>query len=143
MKNIKIVILLSTLAMVACDEKMKEDKITYPETLKGNVVDNYFGKDIADPYRWLEDDRSEETKNWVIVENKVTNNYLSKIPFRDKIYNRLQKLWNYEKSSTPEVHGNFTYFYKNDGLQSQDVIYRKNSKGNEEVFLNPNTLFEN
>ncbi len=140
MKSKVLIIALSTLGMAACNNDMKENKIQYPETHKGDVVDNYFGTEVADPYRWLEDDRSEETKKWVIAENKVTNDYLSKIPFRDKIHNRLEKLWNYEKVSTPRVHGDYIYYYKNDGLQSQYVVYRKDAKGNEEVFLDPNTF---
>ena len=140
MKSKVLIIALSTLGMAACNNDMKEAKIQYPETHKGDVVDNYFGTEVADPYRWLEDDRSEETNKWVVAENKVTNDYLSKIPFRDKIHNRLEKLWNYEKVSTPRVHGDYIYYYKNDGLQSQYVVYRKDTKGNEEVFLDPNTF---
>ena len=135
-----IIIVLSVIGFTACKNNMEENKIDYPVTKKGEVVDNYFGKDVPDPYRWLEDDRSEETKKWVVAENKVTNNYLSKIPFRDKIHDRLQKLWNYEKVSTPEIHGDYSYYYKNDGLQSHSVLYRKNSEGKEEVFLDPNNF---
>jgi len=140
MKNKYVLIALSMLGLASCNNDMKETKIQYPETHKGDVVDKYFGKEVADPYRWLEDDRSTETKNWVIAENKVTNEYLSKIPFRKKIHDRLEKLWNYEKVSTPSVHGDYTYFYKNDGLQSQSVVYRKDKDGKEEVFLDPNTF---
>jgi len=131
---------LSIIGFTSCNNNMEESKINYPETYKGNVVDTYFGTEVADPYRWLEDDRSTETKDWVIAENKVTNDFLSKIPFRDKIYNRLEKLWNYEKVSSPSVHGDYTYFYKNDGLQSQSVVYRKDESGKEEIFLDPNTF---
>ncbi|MCK5780946.1 MAG: S9 family peptidase, partial [Flavobacteriales bacterium] len=133
-------IALSIIGFASCNNNMEESKINYPETYKGDVVDTYFGTEVADPYRWLEDDRSAETKDWVIAENEVTNNYLSKIPFRDKIYNRLEKLWNYEKVSSPSVHGDYIYFYKNDGLQSQFVVYRKDASGKEEVFLDPNTF---
>ena len=135
-------ITLSIFGLAACNNNMEESKISYPETHKEDVVDTYFGREVADPYRWLEDDRSTETKDWVVAENKVTNDYLSKIPFRDKIYNRLEQLWNYEKVSSPSIHGDYTYFYKNDGLQSQSVVYRKDAIGNEEVFLDPNTFSE-
>ena len=75
--------------------------LSYPETARGEVIDNYFGSSVADPYRWLEDDRSEKTKNWVERQNAVTFSYLDKIPYRDKIKDRLLKIWNYEKVSSP------------------------------------------
>ena len=119
----------------------------YPETKKVEQKDVYFGKEVIDPYRWLEDDRSEETKKWVIDQNKVTNEYLSKIPYRDDIKKRLTKYWNYEKYSAPFKKGDYTYFYKNNGLQNQSVLYRQLDNGqppvaNEtaEVFLDPNTF---
>jgi prolyl oligopeptidase len=140
MKRKLAIVVLSTLGLIACNDNMKESKIQYPNTVKGEVVDNYFGVDVPDPYRWLEDDRSVETKEWVVAENKVTSDYLSKIPFRDKIHSRLEKLWNYEKVSTPDVHGDYTYYFKNDGLQNQQVLYRKDAKGTEEIFLDPNTF---
>ncbi|ALO33333.1 prolyl endopeptidase [Colwellia sp. MT41] len=117
-------------------------KISYPVTLKGDVVDNYFGTDVADPYRWLEDDRSEETSAWVKAENKVTFDYLAKIPYRDQLKSRLAELWNYEKVGAPFKEGNYTYFYKNDGLQNQYVVYRQKDGGTAEVFLDPNTFSE-
>lgn len=114
--------------------------IKYPVTRKGDVVDTYFGTKIPDPYRWLEDDRSEETAAWVKAENEVTFNYLSQIPFRAAIHARLEKLWNYERISAPFNEGDFTYYYRNNGLQNQSVLYRKGKDGKEEVFLDPNTL---
>lgn len=110
----------------------------YPETRKGNTVDTFFGKQVADPYRWLEDDMSEDTKDWVQKENELTNSYLGQIPFRDNIKKRLTELWNYEKFSAPFKEGEYTYFYKNDGLQNQSVLYRQKAAGVPEVFLNPN-----
>src|SRR6185312_6619980 len=110
----------------------------YPETRKTNQTDDYFGTKVADPYRWLEDDRSEETKNWVIAQNKVTSAYLAQIPFRDAIKKRLTELWNYEKYSAPFKEGDYTYFYKNDGLQNQSVLYRQKGEQQPEVFLDPN-----
>ncbi len=117
---------------------MNIQPLSYPKTAKGTVADPYFGTEVADPYRWLEDDQSPETKAWVMEENKVTNNYLEQIPFRDAIRQKLEKLWNYEKYSAPFKEGKYTYFYKNDGLQSQAVLYRQSDPGEPEVFLDPN-----
>jgi len=114
--------------------------MTYPKTNKIDVSDTYFGTIIKDPYRWLEDDRSAETKSWVEAENLVTQNYLNRIPFRPAIKSRLETLWNYEKYTAPFKEGDYTYFYKNDGLQNQYVLYRQNNKGKPEVFLDPNTF---
>mgnify|MGYP000628013444 CR=1 FL=1 len=116
--------------------------IMYPETKKGTVSDTYFGTDVADPYRWLEDDRSEETGAWVKAENKVTFDYLAQIPYRDQLKERLGELWNYEKVGSPFKEGKYTYFYKNDGLQNQYVVYRQLDNGEAEVFLDPNTFSE-
>ena len=112
----------------------------YPQTKKGNTIDNYFGTNVPDPYRWLEDDRSAETEAWVISENKVTFNYLDKIPFRDDFKKRLTKLWNYEKYTAPYKRGNYYYYYKNDGLQNQYVLYRQKDNEEAEIFLNPNNF---
>ena len=114
--------------------------IHYPETKKGETVDQYFDAKVADPYRWLEDDRSAETAAWVKAENEVTYGYLNQIPFRDALKNRMEKLWNYEKIGSPSKEGNFTYYSKNNGLQNQSVMYRKDAAGKEEVFLDPNTF---
>src|SRR5690606_14326250 len=102
--------------------------------------DTYFGSEVSDPYRWLEDDRSPETENWVKDQNKTTFNYLDKIPFREDLKKRLEKLWNYEKLGSPFKEGNYTYFYKNDGLQNQYVVYRKKDNGETEIFLDPNSF---
>src|SRR5690554_926647 len=113
----------------------------YPQTQKGEVVDDYFGTTVEDPYRWLEDDMGDDTKAWVTAQNEVTDNYLGQIPYRDAIKNRLKTLWNYEKYSAPFKEGEYTYFYKNDGLQNQSVLYRqKGEDGEVEVFLDPNTF---
>ncbi len=111
----------------------------YPETRKAAVQDNYFGTTIADPYRWLEDDNSEETKNWVTSQNQVTNEYLAQIPLREKVRARLSVMWNYPKYGSPRQEGDYYYFTKNDGLQNQSVWYRqKGLTGTPEVFLDPN-----
>jgi len=115
-------------------------QIKYPETKKGETVDVYFDTKVSDPYRWLEDDKSPETEAWVKAQNEVTYGYLNKIPFRDALKARMEKLWNYEKISAPFKEGKFTYYYKNNGLQNQSVVYRKDQNGKEEVFLDPNTF---
>lgn len=121
--------------------KAQTSTLTYPETKKVDVSDNYFGTIVKDPYRWLENDRSEETEAWVEAQNKVTFGYLKAIPFRDEIEDRLTELWNYERVGSPAKHGDYIYFAKNDGLQNQYVIYRKKSEKDEpEVFLDPNTF---
>jgi len=115
-------------------------EIKYPETKKSEHTDTYFGTKVNDPYRWLEDDRSAETGAWVKAQNNVTYGYLKQIPFRDAIKARMEKLWNYEKISAPFKEGNYTYYYKNNGLQNQSVLYRKDASGKEEIFLDPNTF---
>lgn len=120
--------------------------IEYPDTRKDSAVaDTYFGTVVKDPYRWLEDDRSEETAQWVKAQNKVTFNYLEQIPYRDELKEKLTQLWDYPKVGAPIIRGEYTYFYKNDGLQNQYVWYRyKNGDAPEtaEVFLDPNTFSE-
>lgn len=121
-------------------QNQKAEAITYPLTKKTETIDTYFGTKVNDPYRWLEDDKSAETASWVKAENTVTFDYLSKIPFRKSIKERMEKLWNYEKFSAPFKEGNYTYFYKNNGLQNQSVLYRTDKSGKEELFLDPNTF---
>lgn len=113
----------------------------YPVTKEINVTDNYFGTPVVDPYRWLEDDRSEETKAWVIAQNNCTNAFFDQIPFRNAIKEKLLKLMDYEKFSQPFREGRYTYFYKNTGLQNQSVLYRQlEGTETEELFLDPNTF---
>ena len=131
------------LLLVACNQtpnNANSEKMTYPQTRMDNTVDTYFGTQIADPYRWLEDDRSAETAEWVKQQNNFTFGYLSKIPYRQAIKEKLEKLWNYEKIGAPFTEGDYTYYYKNNGLQNQSVLYRKDKDGKEEVFLDPNTF---
>lgn len=106
------------------------------------MIDSYFETDIQDPYRWLEDDLSEETMNWVSNQNKTTFNYLNSIPYKRNIKKRLEKIWNYEKRTSPFNEGDYTYYYKNNGLQNQYVVYRKKDSEDEEVFLDPNSFSE-
>ena len=120
-----------------------EKKLDYPMTKKGSVVDTYFGTDIADPYRWLEDDRSDETAAWVSAQNSVTSSYLAQIPYRDTLEQRLTDILNYKKVGAPFSEGVYTYFYKNDGLQDQYVVYRYKTgeaQSSAAVFLDPNTF---
>lgn len=122
-------------------EAQKETiEVNYPKTNKVDSTDTYFGTEVKDSYRWLEDDRSAGTEAWVKAENKVTFGYLEKIPFREALKKRLEKLWNYEKLGSPFKEGDYTYFYKNDGLQDQYVVYRQKNKEDTEVFLDPNTF---
>ncbi len=139
MKKIILVMAVTTSIASFC-QNQKMETLTYPETKKTATVDTYFGTEVNDPYRWLEDDKSAETAAWVKEENKVTFDYLTKIPFRNKIKERMEKLWNYEKISAPFKEGGYTYFYKNNGLQNQSVLYRTDKSGKEEVFLDPNTF---
>jgi len=144
----KILFPFIALAFIACNDSKenqetaeKDMALTYPETKKVDTVNTYFGTEVKDPYRWLEDDRSEETEAWVKAENEVTFDYLSKIPYRDTLKNRLSALWNYEKVGAPYKEGDYTYFSKNDGLQNQYVIYRYKTgedPATASVFLDPN-----
>lgn len=145
----KLSLILVTLSFVACDvgkviESNPEIVMKpYPKTEKIDQKDVFFGTTVDDPYRWLEDDLAQNTKQWVTAQNEVTQNYLGQIPFRAAIQKRLEGLWNYEKETAPFVEGAYTYFYKNDGLQNQYVLYRKKGDtGQEEVFLDPNKFSE-
>ena len=118
-----------------------EAQLKYPITKKVDQTDDYFGTKVADPYRWLEDDKSAETKEWVTAENIVTQAYLAKIPYRKNFQNAIEKVFNYPKYSAPFRKGEWFYFYKNDGLQNQNVLYRqKGLNGAVEEVLDPNKL---
>ncbi len=154
MKHIAIISLV-TLAIMGCSESNQsvdnkaanqpsvtasQSSINYPETKKVDVVDDYFGTKVADPYRWLEDDRSPETAEWVKQQNQVTFNYLKQIPYRETIKKTLAEKWNYEKEGAPFKEGDYYYFYKNNGLQNQYVVYqyKAGQKDQARVFLDPN-----
>ena len=146
MKKFCFFLVLPTL-MLACTEQKSSETIAkvsnYPETEKVDTVDTYFGVQVKDPYRWLEDDLSEATASWVGSQNEVTFGYLNQIPFRDNIKTRLEELWDYEKLYAPVKHGDYYYFYKNDGLQNQNVFYRtKNLDEEASVFIDPNKFSE-
>ena len=141
MKHLLFFVILGLVAL-SCNKTDKKPlplmKVNYPETKSIDHTDNYFDSIVPDPYRWLEDDRSTETGEWVKSQNEVSFDYLNKIPFRGAIRERLAKLWDYEKYSAPFKEGDYTYFYKNDGLQNQYVLYRQKGENTPEVFLNPN-----
>jgi prolyl oligopeptidase len=141
MKHLLFFVTLGLVAL-SCNKSEKKPlplmKVNYPETKTIDHTDNYFDSIVPDPYRWLEDDRSTETGEWVKSQNEVSFDYLNKIPFRGAIRERLAKLWDYEKYSAPFKEGDYTYFYKNDGLQNQYVLYRQKGENTPEVFLNPN-----
>jgi prolyl oligopeptidase len=116
-------------------------RLQYPQTRKTDQVDTYFGVRVADPYRWLEDDNSAETAQWVEAENKVTFGYLEKIPYRQQVKQRLENLFNYPKYTAPFHRADTYFFYKNDGLQNQSVLYiQKGLDGRPEVLIDPNKL---
>lgn len=130
------------IALVSCasNSGVKKSNMNYPSTKTVEHTDVYFGTEVKDPYRWLEDDRSAETKQWVKEQSEFTEKYLAKIPFREQMRKELRAIWNYEKVSAPFKEGKYEYFYKNNGLQPQAVLYRKSADGKTEVFLDPNTM---
>ncbi len=147
-----ITLTVLSLHLTSCMEKeslsqMKTDKeviqVDYPKTYQDtSVVEDYHGTQVADPYRWLEDDNSEETAAWVGEQNEVTQSYLKKIPFREDVEKRLTKLWDYEKFGTPFKEAGKYYYYKNDGLQNHYVLYRQVEDGDDEVIIDPNKFSE-
>ena len=135
------------LLLISCVREPERENVAleYPNTKKVDVSNTYFGTQVSDPYRWLEDDTSKETADWVKSQNKITFNYLDRIPFRKALKKRLTDIWNYEKAGAPFIEGNYTYFYKNDGLQNQYVVYRYENETDPDtavVFLNPNSFKE-
>ncbi|MEG1621867.1 MAG: prolyl oligopeptidase family serine peptidase [Alistipes sp.] len=134
---------LAAFTFMSCDNTLKIKHMPYPDAPRSEVVDDYFGTQVPDPYRWLEDDNSAETAAWVTAENAVTQNYLEQIPFRNAIKERLTELWDYPKESAPAKHGDYNYYYYNDGLQNQSILYRVPVAGGDPtVFLDPNKLSE-
>jgi len=149
--NRSLLLMFSSAIIISCGknktsqpnkDSFAQIKVQYPKTMKDTtVVDNYFGTKISDPYRWLENDTSDQTKEWVEAENKVTFGYLAQISFRDKIKTRLTEIWNYPKYSTPFKEGGYYFYYKNDGLQNQSVLYfHKDLNEDPKVLIDPNKL---
>ncbi len=138
----KVVLIVSVIlffGMVSCNQK--KSVMNYPKTKQVEQEDEYFGVKVKDPYRWLEDDHAEDTKDWVKAQNKVTADFLNKIPYRNKIKDRLTEVWNYPKTSAPFKKKGHYFMYKNSGLQNQSVIYiMKDLEDEGKVFLDPNTL---
>lgn len=141
-KTIFCILISSIIAMFSsCHQKNKIEPVQYPETKKCDTVDHYFGTAVPDPYRWLEDDYSEETANWVKAQNAVTQKFLSQIPYREQMKKHLKEIMNYPKEGAPWKKGDRYFFYRNDGLQNQSVLYYKNSLDGEAVeLLDPNKL---
>ncbi len=138
--------IMGTMLAASCNNGNKstevvQEKLSYPSTKKVDQTDDYHGTKVADPYRWLEYDTAQDVKEWVEAQNKVTFGYLEKIPFRNKIKERLTDIFNYPKYSSPFRAGEYYFFSKNDGLQNQSVIYyQKGIDGKPEVFLDPNKM---
>jgi prolyl oligopeptidase len=135
---IKLASIAIVMTILASCTGRSDNKLVYPQTKKGNVVDTIFSTAVSDPYRWLEDDMSAETAEWVKEQNLVTFSYLEQIPYREEIKQRLSSMWNYEKYTAPSKEGDYIYFSKNDGLQNQYVVYRQKEGQEPEVFLDPN-----
>ncbi|MEL6670706.1 MAG: prolyl oligopeptidase family serine peptidase [Bacteroidota bacterium] len=136
---------LACVLLLACQQQSTTSptNLPYPETATVDTVDTYFGHEVADPYRWLEDDQSAETADWVKAQNGVTQDYLTQLPFREKIAERLEALENYEKVSAPYKEGDYWYYSQNSGLQNQSIMYRKKDlEGEGTLFFDPNTLSE-
>lgn len=141
MKNNPVLIISVLMVGFACSPKQEKPLLTYPETKKVDTVDVYFGTEVPDPYRWLENDTAKATADWVAAQNEVTFRYLNSIPFKKAIRNRLDELQNYERISAPQKYGEYYYYSRNTGLQNHNVQYRrKGENGAEEVFLDPNTF---
>ena len=142
----KLAIILISISLLSCEQLSMNDnnnlESIYPMTKKVNTSDLYFSKEIQDPYRWLEDDLDEETKSWIEDQNLFTDKYFKSLGFKKQIKEGLKQIWDYEKFSSPFREGNYFYFFKNSGLQNQSVLYRKDSQGVEEVFLDPNSFSE-
>lgn len=131
----------AALLFANCKPKMKITTLPYPDAQKDSTVDDYFGTKVADPYRWMEDDNAQQTADWVAAENTVTRDYLDRIPYRAALKERLTRLWNYPKYGVPSKEGDYYFFFENDGLQNQSILYRqKGPDAPAEVFLDPNTL---
>lgn len=142
MNRLSVMMMLTVLFSLSYYAKA-QDMIKYPPTKKIDVVDDYFGVQVFDPYRWLENDTSADVKAWVDEQNKITFDYLYQIPFRDKIKKRLEEIWNYPKYGSPFKKGDYYFFYKNNGMQNQYVLYyQKSLKDEAEVFIDPNTFSE-
>lgn len=140
--NRKLILSIAATAMLSSIDAVAQ--VTYPKAPKDNTVDVYFGEKVADPYRWLEDDMSAQTAEWVDAENAVTRKYLDNIPMRKNILKRLKETANYEKIGIPFKRQGKWYVYRNNGLQNQSVLYQMDSPtadtSKQRVWLDPNAL---
>ena len=139
--------LVALLGLLSCGDNTSSDAqiaasapINTVDTRRGNHVDTYFGVEVADPYRWLEDDLSDETSNWIGDQNSVTRDYLADIAIRDDVKATVARLINFEREGAPFVAGDARYVYRNSGLQNQSILYRVADDGSETVFLDPNSF---
>ncbi|PLX01122.1 MAG: S9 family peptidase, partial [Marinilabiliales bacterium] len=146
-KVIQVSLLVATVVFYSCTqtemkkESKTQEKLNYPVAHKVDTVDKYFGVEVPDPYRWMENDTTKEVADWVKKQNELTFGYLEKIPFRDSIKARLTELWDFEKESAPFKRGGKYFYYRNDGLQNQSILYVKDSlNGEAKVFIDPNKL---
>lgn len=138
---LKTIVSIVTFAFACTENKEKATHMIYPETIQVDTINTYFGVEVKDPYRWLENDTSKATTDWVAAQNKVTFGYLDKISYRGTVKKRIEEIFNYERISAPFTEGNYIYFYKNDGLQNHSVLYRKKDEhAAPEIFLDPNTF---
>ena len=119
---------------------MTSPRIKYPFSRRCETTDNYFGTEVADPYRWLEESRSDETQQWIAAQNKLSKNYLSAIPYRPAIRQRLTELWHSPQFGIPERHGDRLFFFHNDGGHNQSILYCQPDGEEARIFLDPNTL---
>jgi prolyl oligopeptidase len=142
MKRFLIMAISASCLLAGCKQtKNSIIPVTYPSTAKVEHIDNYFGIGVEDPYHWLEDDRSDSTAAWVKAQNEVTDGYLAQIPFREKIREKLTKIWDYPRQGVPSKHGSKYFVWKNNGLQNQSVLYvSEGLNGEQKVFIDPNTL---
>ena len=137
----KLSFFLIPLLAISCSQQPKSIPVSYPETKTIEHTDIYFGVEVADPYRWLEDDRSDETAAWVNAQNEVTFSYLEQIPYRNEIKNKLTEMWNYPRQGVPFRAGDKYFMWKNDGLQNQSVLYIMDGlDGEPREFINPNAM---
>src|SRR5215203_5665986 len=141
MRHSTRLVALYTILLMTTPHTRADSPLAYPKTTKSDFTETLHGQPLPDPYRWLEDDNSPETKAWVEAQNKVTFAYLNSIPQRDALRKRLTQLWNYERYGTPFKRGQRYFFTRNDGLQNQSVLYTApNLDAQPAVLLDPNTL---
>jgi prolyl oligopeptidase len=138
----QVCLALSVILLTSCGDTPQKTELNYPETKTVEHTDLYFGQAVSDPYRWLEDDLSDETADWVARQNEVTRGYLDQIPYRDELASRFAKLLDYPTESPPFKEGSWIYFYRNNGTQNHSVLMRQDDNGREEIFIDPNQFSE-